>query len=93
MLGRRNSLLRKVVRGGRGAARVERQLATEEQLENFSFTVGPQWNTVTRNIRVAFRNRDLRDQESVNFAVFEFAFVLPDPESVIYIDDVKLVER
>lgn len=83
----------KVVRGGRGSARVERSLATDEQEESFSFQVGGQWNTVSRNVRVNFRNRDLRDMETVSAAVFEIAFVLPDQDSTIYIDDVKLVER
>lgn len=83
----------RITRGTRGAARVDRSLETDEQTESFNFAVGGQWSTVSRNFRVNLRGRELRDLEEVNLSVLEIIARLPNQDSVLYIDDVKLVER
>lgn len=83
----------RITRGTRGAARVDRSLITDEQQESFNFAVGGHWNTVSRNFRVNVRGRELRELEEINLSVIEIIARLPNPDSVLYIDDVRVVER
>lgn len=82
----------RVTQGDRGSAEVRRNEAREDSGEVIKFSGGPAWVEVRKDIRVAFRNKDLQDLKETTSTLIDFSFTVPN-DGVAYFDDVKVVER
>jgi hypothetical protein len=97
----------KIERGERGSATVTGGNISEDPSDRNTFNVTGKWSTFTKDIRIEFKNPELRDlkQTVPNFspgadgnyskisATLEFRIVLTPNQGVFYLDDVKVVEK
>lgn len=88
----------KLERGDRNAVTRKENKATEQKLEVFRFNTGPQWTEVRGEIPVKFSNKDLATAAldgkdgTLNWSL-TVQFNLSPGTGVIYLDDVKLIEK
>jgi len=82
----------KVTLGGRESAARQRNEAREEKTERARFSPGVKWTEVSKEIRVAFTDKDLASLTETSSVTVQVTFSLP-PGGELYIDDVKLVEK
>jgi hypothetical protein len=78
--------------GERGAVAKQYYIETEGNNETGAISAGARWSTVTRTFTVRFKKPELK-QPGFIMSVLEFRCVLPGPDSVLYLDDVKLVRK
>lgn len=83
----------KIVRGERNSATITRDESNETVDEPGTFSAGPQWTTVTKSFQCRFKQNALKRVEATTHVVLMFRFTLPTPESVLYLDDVQLVQK
>ncbi len=83
----------KITRGDRGSATVQRNEAREEITETIPTTVGSEWKTITKVFKIGFKDPDLKSLENVSEAGLRIQVELPDADSVVYVDNVKIVEK
>lgn len=81
----------KMERGDRGSVKVTKNEAIEEGKETGTLTQNNGWTTVTKAIKIRFKNRDLHQLKTVP-AILELRLSLT-PDGVAYFDDVQLVEN
>ncbi|MCX6969007.1 MAG: VCBS repeat-containing protein [Verrucomicrobia bacterium] len=85
----------KIERGDRNSATVKKNDAEQRKLELIPFTAGTSWAEVRKEITVKFDNKDLADLKQVTDWSTTIAFMLsPGSQGgVLYIDDVKIIEK
>ncbi|MEI6493513.1 MAG: VCBS repeat-containing protein [Verrucomicrobiota bacterium] len=85
----------KIERGDRGSASVKKNEARQEKRELIPFSAGPAWAEVRKEFTVKFENKDLADLPQVTDWATTIAFLLAPGKDggVLYIDDVKIVEK
>jgi len=83
----------KIERGDRGSATIKKNEATEEINELIKFNAGPQWSEVKQEFTVKFDNKDLADLKQVTNWATTLSFSLSPGSGVLYIDDVKIIEK
>lgn len=82
----------KVTERGRGVS-VQRFEKREEQKETGRFTPGPTWSDSTKTFSVNFKARELKDLKTVGDCKLFINFELTGWDSVLYLDDVRLVAK
>jgi len=85
----------KIERGDRNSANVKKNEARQEKRELIPFSAGPAWAEVRKEFTVKFENKDLADLPQVTDWATTIAFLLSPGKDggVLYIDDVKIVEK
>lgn len=83
----------KLTQGARGSVQMTHNEASEIQTESGSFSPGTEWREVKSSFKVNLRDRNLRDLTEVSNSVLEITFDLPEPDSTLYIDDVRVVQK
>lgn len=83
----------RVERLQRGAARVVRNEVTESNDETFSFSPSANWTTVSRDVRINFSERELRELKQTTSASIIIGFQLQPGQGQLYFDDFKIIER
>lgn len=83
----------KIERGDRGSATIKKNEAEEKNSELFKLNPGAQWTEVRKEFTVKFDNKDLADLDKVTNWSTTIAFTLTPETGVLYIDDVKLIEK
>jgi len=83
----------KIERGDRGAATVRRNEAMQNKIESIPFNPGPQWTEVKKEFTLKFDNKDLADLAQVTNWSTMIGFTLSPGSGVLYIDDVKIIEK
>lgn len=83
----------KVTEGERGSATVRKNEAREENFETFGFSPGVQWSEFKKDIRVSFKDANLKDLKETNTTLLQISFSLPPGGGDVYFDDVKVVEK
>ena len=85
----------KIEHDDRGGAKVTRNDARESKMETIPFSAGPQWAEVRKEFAVKFANKDLSDLTEVGNWTTNIVFLLSPGKDggVLYIDDVKLIEK
>ena len=81
--------------GDRNAAKVTKNEARQDKRELIPFTAGPAWAEVRKEFAVKFENKDLADLAQVTDWSTTIAFLLAPGKDggVLYIDDVKILEK
>ena len=85
----------KIERGDRGSAKETRNEAQQAKVESVPFSPGSQWSEVRKEFTVKFENKDLTDLAQVTAWSTAIIF-FPSPGKdggVLYIDDVKIIEK
>lgn len=91
--GMRENAPARIDRGERGAATISHDVAREIVQESGTLTPGPGWTEVTRTFRVRFRDDRLNALKTTSHAALQLRFTLEPYESVLYLDEVRLIER
>lgn len=81
----------KIVRGERGAVERRREVISGTEVETADFSISGSWSTVSKEFRIAFKKDPALNKEpATSEAILEIYCELAPPDSVVYIDNVKL---
>ncbi len=84
----------KIERGDRGGVEKRVRNAVEEEfLVEGTFSAGANWSPTTKSFQITFRERELRDLQSISSASIHIGAELPNDNSVLYIDNVSIVPK
>lgn len=84
----------RLVRGERGAVRIERNRITEWDRASSDFRPSGTWSTVSKDFKIVFKKeRELNKEKLTLEAVVEISFELTDADGFLYLDDLKLVPQ
>lgn len=83
----------KIERIDRGAVKITKNEARQLKVETVPFNPGPQWSEVKKEFTPKFEDKDLADLTQVSSWAIDFVFNLSPGAGVLYIDDVKIIEK
>ena len=82
----------RVVRGERGAVKVQRNVIDDSNQLSADFRPGGNWTAVSKSCKIEYKNeRDLNKEKLTSEAILEISFDLGAPDGFLYLDDLKLV--
>jgi len=91
-VGDRESGPARITRGDRDSVTKQVNRAREQKREIVKFSPGPNWTSVSKDLRIAFTDKDLADLKETTSASISISFSIP-PGGDLFIDDVQLIEK
>jgi len=83
----------RIIRGERGAASKDLNRIVEYDSETLELRPSSSWTTLSTDIRIKFRNRELNKEKLTRSASLVITFELESPDGFLYLDDVEVVPK